>query len=100
MRHNNVGGVTAGQAPHNSSNVGIVTAGQMGHNASYRKAINSHLALPIGPIELVLRYNRHLNSKTVITMYTSKDGYKYPLFSRPIAYWNSLPDKIFTIKNP
>ena len=34
-RHNNVGGVTAGQAPHNSSNVGVVTAGQVGHNSSY-----------------------------------------------------------------
>ena len=32
--HNNVGGVTAGQAPHNSSNVGVVTAGQVGHNSS------------------------------------------------------------------
>ena len=30
-RHNNVGGVTAGQAPYNSSNVGVVTAGQVGH---------------------------------------------------------------------
>ena len=33
-RQNNVGGVTAGQAPHNSSNVGVVTAGQVGHNSS------------------------------------------------------------------
>ena len=33
-RHNNVGGVTAGQAPHNSRNVGVVTAGQVGHNSS------------------------------------------------------------------
>ena len=33
-RHNNVGGVTAGQAPHNSSNVGVVTADQVGHNSS------------------------------------------------------------------
>ena len=32
--HNNVGGVTAGQAPHNSSNVGVVTAGQAPHNSS------------------------------------------------------------------
>ena len=32
--HSNVGGVTAGQAPHNSSNVGGVTAGQVGHNSS------------------------------------------------------------------
>ena len=33
-RHNNVGGVTAGQVGHNSSNVGGVTAGQVGHNSS------------------------------------------------------------------
>ena len=33
-RHNNVGGVTAGQTRHNSSNVGSVTAGQVGHNSS------------------------------------------------------------------
>ena len=33
-RYNNVGGVTAGQARHNSSNVGGVTAGQVGHNSS------------------------------------------------------------------
>ena len=33
-RHNNVGGVTAGQARHNSSIVGGVTAGQVGHNSS------------------------------------------------------------------
>ena len=32
-RHNNVGGVTAGQVPHNSSNVGGVTAGQARHNS-------------------------------------------------------------------
>ena len=32
--HNNVVGVTAGQARHNSSNVGGVTAGQVGHNSS------------------------------------------------------------------
>ena len=30
----NVGGVTAGQARHNSSNVGGVTAGQVRHNSS------------------------------------------------------------------
>ena len=29
-----LGGVTAGQAPHNSSNVGVATAGQVGHNSS------------------------------------------------------------------
>ena len=34
MAFNNVGGVTAGQPPHNSSNVGVVTAGQVGHNSS------------------------------------------------------------------
>ena len=34
MSHNNVGGVIAGQAPHNSSNVGVVTVGQVGHNSS------------------------------------------------------------------
>ena len=33
-RHNNVGGVTAGQAAHNSVNVGVVTAGQAAHNSS------------------------------------------------------------------
>ena len=33
-RHKNVGGVTAGQVPNNSSNVGVVTAGQVGHNSS------------------------------------------------------------------
>ena len=38
-RHNNVGGVTAGQAPHNSSNVGVVIASQVGHNSS---AYNVH----------------------------------------------------------
>ena len=32
-RYNNVGGVTAGQAPHNSTNVGVVTASQVGHNS-------------------------------------------------------------------
>ena len=32
--HSNVGGVTAGQAPHNSSTVGVVTAGQAPHNSS------------------------------------------------------------------
>ena len=33
-RHNNVGGVTAGQARHISSNVGGVTVGQAGNNSS------------------------------------------------------------------
>ena len=36
-RHNNVGGVTAGQAKHNSSNVGGVTLGQVGYNWAFRK---------------------------------------------------------------
>ena len=31
------GGVTAGQAPPNSSNVGVVTAGQVGHNSGAYK---------------------------------------------------------------
>ena len=31
--YNNVGGVTADQAPHNSNNVGVVTAGQVGHTS-------------------------------------------------------------------
>ena len=34
MRHNNVEGVSAGQAQHNSSNVGVVTVGQAPHNSS------------------------------------------------------------------
>ena len=43
-RHNNVGGVTAGQARHNSSNVGCVTAGQVGHNSSScNKEISNYL---------------------------------------------------------
>ena len=35
-----LGGVTAGQARHNSSNVGCVTAGQVGHNSSYNNVRN------------------------------------------------------------
>ena len=41
----NVGGVTAGQAQHNSSNVGGVTAGQVGHNSSYTNNNNVCTAL-------------------------------------------------------
>ena len=37
-RHNNVGGVTAGQARHNSSNVGGVTAGHVIYNSSNTNA--------------------------------------------------------------
>ena len=33
-RHNNVGGVLAGQVRHNASNVGGVTAGHVGPNSS------------------------------------------------------------------
>ena len=44
-RHNIVGGVTAGQARHNSSNVGGVTAGQVGHNSSLH---NYHVLLMCG----------------------------------------------------
>ena len=38
-RHNNVGGVTAGQARHNSIIVGGVTASQVGHNSSTNSMI-------------------------------------------------------------
>ena len=34
-RHNYVGVVTSGQAPHNSSNVGVVIASQVGHNSAW-----------------------------------------------------------------
>ena len=37
--HNNVGGVTASQAQHNSSNVGGVTAGQVRHNSSNTNSV-------------------------------------------------------------
>ena len=43
-RHNNVGGVTAGQVPHNSSNVGVGFAGQVGHNSSISKKKTSATA--------------------------------------------------------
>ncbi len=36
--YNNVGGVTAGQAPHNSINVGVVTAGETGHSSDISNA--------------------------------------------------------------
>ena len=41
-RHNssNVGGVTAGKVRHNSSNVGRVTAGEVGHNSSVNNTCN------------------------------------------------------------
>ena len=66
----------------------------------FHKAINGHLALPIGHLQPVLRRTRHLNSKANNTIHTSKDCYKYSFFPRTIKYWNSLPDKIATIKEP
>ena len=41
LRYNNVRGVTAGQAPHNSNNVGVVTAGQVGHNSCHTNVVTS-----------------------------------------------------------
>ena len=64
----------------------------------FHKAINGHLALPIGHLQPVLRRTRHLNSKAYNTIQTSKDCYKYSFFLRTIKYWNSLPDKLATIK--
>ena len=66
----------------------------------FHKAINGHLALPTGNLQPVLRRTRHLNSKAYNTIHTSKDCYKYSFFPRTIKYWNSLPDKIATIKEP
>ena len=66
----------------------------------FHKAINGHLALPIGHLQPVLRRTRHLNSKAYNTIHTSKDCYKYSFFPRTIKDWNSLPDKIATIKEP
>ena len=62
----------------------------------FHKAINGHLALPIGHLQPVLRRN----SKTYNTIHTSKDCYTYSFFPRTIKDWNSLPDKIATIKEP
>ena len=66
----------------------------------FHKASNGHLALPIGHLQPVLRRTRHLNSKAYNTIHTSKDCYKYSFFPRTIKDWNSLPDKIATIKEP
>ena len=66
----------------------------------FHKAINGHLALPIGHLQPVLRSTRHLNSKAYNTIHNSKDCYKYSFFPRTIKDWNSLPDKIATIKEP
>ena len=68
--------------------------------AIFHKAINGHLALPIGHLQPVLRCTRHLNSKAYNTIHTSKDCYKYSFFPRTIKDWNSLPDKLATIKEP
>ena len=46
-RQNNVGSVTAGQAPHNSSNVGVVTTGQVGHNSSNNNNNNKQVYLQL-----------------------------------------------------
>ena len=48
----------------------------------FHKAINGHLALPIGHLQPVLRRTRHLNSKAYNTIHTSKDCYKYYFFPR------------------
>ena len=66
----------------------------------FHKAINGHLALPIGHLQPVLRRTRHLNSKAYNTIHTIKDCYKYAFFPTTITDWNSLPDKIATIKEP
>ena len=66
----------------------------------FHKAITGHLALPIGHLQPVLRRTHHLNSKAYNTIHTSKDCYKYSFFPMTIKYWNSLPDKLATIKEP
>ena len=61
---------------------------------TFPKAINGNLALPIGNLQSVLHRTRNLNSKTCNTIHTSKDSF----FTRTRTDWNSLPDKIATIK--
>ena len=61
---------------------------------------NGHLAMPIGNLQPVLRRTRRINIKAYNTIHTSKDCYQYSFFPRTIEYWNSLPDKIATIKEP
>ena len=58
------------------------------------KAINGHLALPIGHLQSVLRRTRHLNSKAYNTIHTSNDSYKYSFFPRTTKHWNLLPEKL------
>ena len=50
----------------------------------FHKAINGHLALPIGHLEPVLRLTGHLNSKAYNTIHTRNDCYKYSFFPRTI----------------
>ena len=64
----------------------------------YHNAINGHLALPIGHLQLVLRRTRHINSKAYNTIHTSKYCYKYSFLPRSIKDCNSLPDKLASIK--
>ena len=59
----------------------------------FHKAINGHLALPIGHLQPDLLRTRHLNSQAYNAIHTSKDCYKYSFFPRTIKDWNSLPDK-------
>ena len=68
--------------------------------AIFHKVINGHLALPIRNLQPVLRRTRHLNNKAYKINHTSKDCLKYYFFSRTITDWNSLPEKIATIKEP
>ena len=56
----------------------------------FHKTINGHLAMRIG----------NLDSKSYNTIHTSKDSYNYSFFPRTINQWNSLSDKIATIKEP
>ena len=66
----------------------------------FHKAINGHIALSIGHLQPVLRRSRHPNSKAYNTIHASKDCYKYSFVPSTKKYWNSLPDKIVTIKEP
>ena len=64
----------------------------------FHKALNGHLPLPIENLLPVLRRTRHLNSNSHNTIHTSKDCYKYSFFPGTVKYWDSLADKIATIK--
>ena len=69
-------------------------------SASSGRSYGGTAMVKIGHLQPVLRRTRHLNSKAYNTTHTSKDCYKYSFFLRKIKYWNSLPDKIATIKEP